>query len=121
MRSRVDVTVTVGDKQEAFRGYWIIHPENNNNPTTFIAAINGTTSTAAFNLTNAAAIQRWLLLSAEEAHRFEGTTDIVEVEQPAEQATGIYSITGVRLREGTSVSDLPAGIYIVGGRKVMIP
>lgn len=121
MRSRVDVTVTVGDKQEAFRGYWIIHPENNNNPTTFIAANNGTTSTAAFNLTNSAAIQRWLLLSAEEAHRFEGTTDIVEVEQPAEQAAGIYSITGVRLREGTSVSDLPAGIYIVGGRKVMIP
>lgn len=121
MRSRVDVTVTIGEKKENFRGYWIIHPENKNNPTTFIPSANGATSTAAFNLSNSAAVQRWLILSAEEAHRFEGTTDIEEIESPTSQITDIYSITGVRLREGTSVSDLPSGIYIIGGRKVMIP
>jgi hypothetical protein len=121
MRSRVDVTVTIGEKKENFRGYWIIHPENKNNPTTFIPSANGATSTAAFNLSNSAAVQRWLILSAEEAHRFEGTTDIEEIESPTSQITDIYSITGVRLREGTAVSDLPSGIYIIGGRKVMIP
>lgn len=122
MRSRIDVTVDVGDKQEAFRGYWIIHPEHTLNPTTLIASNNGATSTAAFNLNNTAAIQRWLLLSAEEAHRFEGTTDMVEVELPtsATQAD-VYSITGVRVRTAaTSLEGLPSGIYIVGGRKVLI-
>lgn len=122
MRSRIDVTVDVGDKQEAFRGYWIIHPEHTLNPTTFIASNNGTTSTAAFNLNNSAAIQRWLLLSAEEAHRFEGTTDIEEVELPISSThTDVYSITGVRVRTATtSLEGLPSGIYIVGGRKVLV-
>ena len=122
MRSRIDVTVDVGDKQEAFRGYWIIHPEHTLNPTTFIASDNGATSTAAFNLNNSAAIQRWLLLSAEEAHRFEGTTDIEEVELPAPNTpSDVYSITGVRVRTATTnLEGLPAGIYIVGGRKVLV-
>lgn len=122
MRSRIDVTVDVGDKQEVFRGYWIIHPEHTLNPTTFIASNNGTTSTAAFNLNNSAAIQRWLLLSAEEAHRFEGTTDIEEVELPISSThTDVYSITGVRVRTATtSLEGLPSGIYIVGGRKVLV-
>lgn len=122
MRSRIDVTVDVGDKQEAFRGYWIIHPEHTLNPTTFIASNNGTTSTAAFNLNNSAAIQRWLLLSAEEAHCFEGTTDIEEVELPAPGThTDVYSITGVRVRTATtSLEGLPSGIYIVDGRKVLV-
>ena len=122
MRSRIDVTVDVGDKQEAFRGYWIIHPEHTLNPTTFIASNNGTTSTAAFNLNNSATIQRWLLLSAEEAHRFEGTTDIEEVELPISSIhTDVYSITGVRVRTATtSLEGLPSGIYIVGGRKVLV-
>ncbi len=122
MRSRIDVTVDVGDKQEAFRGYWIIHPEHTLNPTTFIASNNGTTSTAAFNLNNSAAIQRWLLLSAEEAHRFEGTTDIEEVELTTSSTqSDVYSITGVRVRTATtSLEGLPSGIYIVGGRKVLV-
>jgi len=38
--------------------------------------------------------------------------------QPARQ--GVYSIFGQQLREDNSIDNLPAGIYIVGGKKVVI-
>ena len=31
----------------------------------------------------------------------------------------IYTLTGIRMPEGTKVSDLPKGIYIVNGKKVV--
>lgn len=119
MRSRIDVTLGE-NTQSGFRGYWIIHPEHKQNPTTLIASSNGATSTAAFNLGNTVAIQRWLLLTAEETRRFETASSIEQVEVATGKPAEIYSITGVRLREGTTLQDLPTGIYIIGGRKVMV-
>lgn len=71
MRSRIDAVIGSGDSEMRLRGYWIIHPEHKLNPTTLIAGSNGTTSTASFNLGNAATVQRWMLLTAEEATDFE--------------------------------------------------
>ena len=126
MRSRIDVMIGSDDAAMKVRGYWIIHPENKANPATLVAASNGTVSTASFNLGNNVAIQRWLLLSGEEVTQFEGAylgTDIDEpVMDEAPKSVHVYSITGVCVRENaTTLEGLPAGIYIVGGRKVFVP
>lgn len=44
----------------------------------------------------------------------------VEQEPTADKVSGIYTLTGIRLSDDTKVTDLPAGIYIVNGRKVVI-
>ena len=37
------------------------------------------------------------------------------------QTEAVYSITGVRVRpDATNLNDLPAGVYIIGGRKVSV-
>jgi hypothetical protein len=126
MRSRQDVTIGGGDVAMKVRGYWIIHPENKSNPATLVAASNGAVSTASFNIGDNVAIQRWLLLSGDEVAQFEGAYLGTDIEQPlleeAPKSVQVYSITGVCVRENaTTLEGLPTGIYIVGGRKVLIP
>ena len=65
MRSRVDVDFG-GTRKEGVRGYWIIHPEEKQNPTCLSVNVSGLTSTVAFSLSNDALKQRWLILSSEE-------------------------------------------------------
>lgn len=126
MRSRIDVKIGSGNDAMNVRGYWIIHPENKSNPATLVAASNGAVSTASFNLGNNVAIQRWLLLSGDEVTQFEGAYLGTDIEEPvmdeAPKCVHVYNITGVCVRENaTTLEGLPAGIYIVGGRKVLIP
>ena len=126
MRSRIDVKIGSGNDAMNVRGYWIIHPENKSNPATLVAASNGAVSTASFNLGNNVAIQRWLLLSGDEVTQFEGAYLGTDIEDPvmdeAPKCVHVYNITGVCVRENaTTLEGLPAGIYIVGGRKVLIP
>ena len=42
----------------------------------------------------------------------------VEVDQAIDTSKGIYTLTGMRMRT-TSLSELPANLYIVGGKKVV--
>ena len=53
-----------------------------------------------------------------------GTTgvDIVEWMAPSSSArpSGVYSLDGQLVRQGTSTSQLPRGIYVVNGRKVVV-
>ncbi|WP_370478715.1 LamG-like jellyroll fold domain-containing protein [Tamlana flava] len=65
MQARVETTVTVDSKTYTGKGYWIIHPENKEFPTTFTATTNTSTTTSSFNIANSAAIQRWLLMDSE--------------------------------------------------------
>lgn len=49
----------------------------------------------------------------------ENVNDDTNATQKVNKASGIYTLTGVRLSDDTDISDLPAGIYIVNGRKVV--
>lgn len=58
---------------------------------------------------------------AELAIRFEGSgLDEILAENKDEDAEGIYSLSGTQLRSTNDVTGLPAGVYIVGGVKVVI-
>ena len=122
MRSRIDVEVGSGDTQMNVRGYWLIHPEHKQNPSCLVAIANGAVSTASFTLSNTATVQRWLLLSADEVKAFEIASvgsRIDELEFTPSEDTSIYSITGVRVRpDAADLNALPAGVYIIRGRKV---
>ena len=62
MKGRVDV----GSGKDVKRGYWIIHPTNDWNPTCLQANVNGATGSTTLNRANSATNQRWLILTAEE-------------------------------------------------------
>lgn len=70
MRSRVDVDFG-GTPMKGMRGYWIIHPENKQNPTCLSVSVSGMTNTATFDLGNGAVKQRWLIMTAEELNEVE--------------------------------------------------
>ncbi len=45
--------------------------------------------------------------------------DAVQADQPVDTSKGIYSITGLRMPEGTTFSTLPSGVYVINGKKVV--
>lgn len=107
MRSRVDVTVGSDDSEMNLRGYWIIHPEHKLNPTTLVASNKGTVATAAFNLGNAASIQRWLFLTADQAVRFETariSAYLVELDDILERIKGIVAVPHTEEIEGVDAA-----------------
>lgn len=64
---------SLGDEGNSIsaKAYWIVSPERNISPPTLAAKANGTTGTQAFDFTDAAKSQRWLLLSAEQVETFQ--------------------------------------------------
>lgn len=49
-----------------------------------------------------------------------GIDDLTIAKQPTASAKkGVYSLTGVKLSDGNDLSNLPKGIYVVDGKKVM--
>ena len=66
MEARINTEIGSGSSKFISRGYWITRPERKLNPPTLTAAPNGVTSATAFNLTNEAVFQRWLILNEEE-------------------------------------------------------
>ncbi|MCI6182455.1 MAG: hypothetical protein MR661_09245 [Prevotella sp.] len=119
MRGRVDVT------ENKLRGYWILHPELNNWTPACLTA--GTTiSSTGLNLANDGngLLQRWLILSEEELPLVDAETlgiDFAGIETSDKVATvGVYSINGAQLRKTNSTEGLAKGIYIVGGKKVVV-
>lgn len=107
MRSRKDVALGSGDAQMNVRGYWIIHPEHKQNPTCLVATTNGTVSTAAFSLTDAATVQRWLLLSANEVNRFESAavgSFMGELDDMAQHIKSLVAVPHTEDVEGTDAA-----------------
>lgn len=64
------VRATIFEKFEK-QGFWVIVPQNKNTPPCLQANTNGGTTTASFNLENAATNQRWLFLSSKELEEFD--------------------------------------------------
>jgi hypothetical protein len=105
--------VNVGGK----RGYWIIHPEQNWQPSCLQANANGRTASATFNIANTAEAQRWLILTASEMD----TTVPSAVETVKHDADGTsVQQSAVYDLQGRRVSKPARGLYIQGGRKVLV-
>ena len=143
MQARTETTVTVDSKTYTGKGYWVIHPENKEFPTTFTATTNTSTTTSSFNIANSAAIQRWLLMDSEEVQALSSTLSVeneslstlkvypnptssyITVEGDNDFLVGaklyIYDITGriitsKKLISNTAKADInafPSGIYVM--------
>ena len=50
----------------------------------------------------------------------DGTTGIEPVQIQQKSVLGVYTLQGVRVRSDNDLNGLPAGIYIVNGRKVCV-
>ena len=119
MRGRVDVT------DYKFRGYWIFNPTSNWTPNAFYASSTTATGATTFNLRNTATVQRWLILTDEEMRAINTTTDGIRIVADETEGNGVcggvYDLQGRRLQTGgAEVETLPRGIYIVGGKKVIV-
>jgi len=58
-------------------------------------------------------------MSSAKAHKI-GTTAIQNITNSTEKTSNIYSIQGSLIKKGNDLSNLPKGIYVVGGRKVIV-
>lgn len=121
MRGRVDVTAS------RLRGYWFIHPETSNwSPATLTATASGSVSKSGLDLANGGTglAQRWLVLTAEELPLVDATTlgiDFAGIETTNKTSNNdVYSVGGMLVRKGNSVDGLAKGVYVVGGKKVVV-
>lgn len=116
MRGRTDASMQTADATLPVRGYWIIHPENKQNPTCMAAASNGTVGTATFSLANSATSQRWVIISGETMDELIGTGI-----SPQPSALGPQPSDAIFDLTGRAIQHAPVkGIYIVGHKKVLI-
>ncbi|MBR0201718.1 MAG: T9SS type A sorting domain-containing protein [Bacteroidaceae bacterium] len=77
IRGRNDLEI--GDMK--LRGYWIIHPEQSNTPSTMTASTYGNVTSASLDLYDRASQQRWVFLTADQLDEFEsGTVDAAKDE-----------------------------------------
>ncbi len=99
MKGRVDVA-------DGQRGYWLIRPENNSTPPTLTATANGKVSSSAFNISNDAVTQRWIITPT----TFPGDeeTSIENIPNASEIVSSEYFTLG-----GTKVAAPQRGINIV--------
>ncbi len=70
MRGRTDIEY--GESKT--RGYWIIHPESSNTPSTMTAAASGNVTSTALDLYDTASEQRWVFIAENEVNEFEEGT-----------------------------------------------
>lgn len=114
MRGRVDVTT------EKYRGYWMIHPISDWNPSCMVANASGTIGQATFSLANSATTQRWLILTEEEMRKintYVDGIDEVSIDKASESmVNAIYDLQGRKI----SPEQSRKGIYIVNGKKHII-
>lgn len=61
-----------------------------------------------------------LIVMTEEEYKGTGIEDLM-ADSKARSIEGVYSISGRQLRKSNNMAGLPAGMYIVGGHKVLIP
>lgn len=47
-----------------------------------------------------------------------GINGVAGIDDSAEKATVVYNLQGIRIR--TDVNELPSGVYIINGKKMMI-
>ena len=127
--------------------YWMVNPTSKNSMS---AAANGSVASAGFDHSDAATAQRWLILTAEEASAFAtamGETVGIRTLRPSSLASvnvrpGIGEIAVTAVGAGQDIAvvaldgrvvrrayvqqdatlslQLPRGIYLVGGQKVMV-
>ena len=75
MRSRVDAIGSNFPADIPQRGYWMIHPGSNGlHPDCLAGSPRNRTTVAEFNIDNSSDIQRWIILTADEATAFEQAT-----------------------------------------------
>jgi len=103
MKGRVDVSLG----NEMKRGYWIIHPEENWTPKCMTANSNGGASGKAFDITDAAKAQRWLILKANELNAIESSA-LSQLKQQIstalEQVKPLAAVPHEELKAGTDES-----------------
>ena len=117
MRGRVDAKMEIDDATTlAVRGYWIIHPESSATPPCMTAGTGGAVSTASFSLANSATTQRWVILSEGDMAGIIRTAIDVPTAQSLAPAESTYFDLLGRPVEGRPAK----GIYISGGKKVLI-
>ena len=109
------------------RGYWILRHAARNPKCLGSYQTTGRTWTRTFDIKNTATAQRWLIMTAAEAATFEkalgiGTgikTVTTGKATTSRTASGVYNLQGVKVADEVN-GKLPAGLYIVNGKKVVV-
>jgi hypothetical protein len=137
MGSRNNIVVGTGNNAVTLKSYWIIYPSATQNPPSFVAnASNGSISSSSYNITDAATLQRWLILTGDQAASLDtalsgitGDTSsaigiyakkggLIVEKMPEPSEINVYDIVGKPFVRASDVNDtysvaLPKGIYIV--------
>lgn len=107
MRSRVDVQI--GEEKNAInlRGYWIIHPENVENPQCFTVSSSGMTTTTAYNMSNQSTKQRWIFLESHELNQVETAAQsaaLVQLTEVIDRIKTLVATPHIEISEGADAT-----------------
>lgn len=123
MPDRTDISLGTGKAKKTTHGYWMTWTDNKflsmgARPMTGTLGFSAVTAVD-FDFTNSASAQQWIIISEDELDEFRSaviSTAVREVvsSEPAAQPAAVYDLQGRR------VDNPKKGLYIVGGRKVVV-
>ena len=118
MPDRTDVTIGVGTARIKTHGYWLTWYDGANKAVSanmLGTAGIGTVIQAAFNFSNSATAQQWIIICEDEleAYRAAIATGIHQVEMDAEPLGHSHEIQGIYTANGMPVNQIGKGVYIV--------
>ncbi|MFT4072945.1 MAG: hypothetical protein QM654_13600 [Dysgonamonadaceae bacterium] len=91
MPSRTTTVVGSGNNAVSIRPYWIIYPTGATPPTFAARASTGGTGATTFDIQDTATLQRWLILSQEEAEKLEQAVELSSIGESSASNVNIFA------------------------------
>jgi hypothetical protein len=123
MPDRTDITIGKGSTSKKTHGYWVTWGSDGDFKSMGAKAMAGTlgfsqVTPVNFNFTNSATAQQWIIISEDELDEYRAAAGITAIREIVSTTDGAepktYDLQGRRVSKPTH------GVYIVGGRKVLV-
>ncbi len=137
MEARINAQVGADGKKLTKKGYYIINPSASENPNCLTANLSKATAATSFNISDAATLQRWILLSTDDLKNIDGSFTAIPPKPsvsrvvahtehgtlilsnlPPNATITVYNLLGevqsTTKHSGTRyMENLPTGVYVV--------
>ena len=120
MPSRKTATLSIGNEQTTVKPYWVARGNRVESPEVMCASSSSVVTSPQLNFYDSATQQHWVFLSASQVQEYLTGVREIKSEEGKVDGENIYDLQGRRMNTEGSTTSLKKGLYIIGGKKIII-
>ena len=113
-------TLSIGNEQTTVKPYWVARGNRVETPEVMCASSSSVITSPQLNFYDSATQQHWVFLSASQVQEYLTGVKEVKSEEGKVDDENIYDLQGRRMNTRGNTTSLKKGLYIVGGKKIII-